>query len=350
VAAENASVRSVWFVNSLRGAVALGVAVAVADATTVQHGFWVVLGTLSVLRTNASATGATAFRALLGTIIGFVVGGALLVGIGSSTGVLWGVLPVAVFIAAYAPGTAPFAIGQAAFTVTVAILFNLLVPVGWKVGEVRVEDVALGVLVSVLVGAVIWPRGLATLVADDLADAYRSGAAYLGEAFAWVFGQRHEAPSTGRAALTAGERLDDAVRSFIAEQGTKRLKREELWRLIGGTLRLRLTARSVAGLPRACAGSDPQSLRPVEELANRIVAWYEQLALHLGRPGRELVPLTEPNLNGGTATQSGSNIPATPSREAIWLREDLDQLADNLDALIAPANHLAEVRRAPWWR
>ena len=66
--------RSVWFVNSVRGASRSRAAVAVADLTSVQHGFWVVLGTLSVLRTNAASTGSTALRALVGTVVGFVVG------------------------------------------------------------------------------------------------------------------------------------------------------------------------------------------------------------------------------------------------------------------------------------
>ena len=48
---------SVWLHNSLRGAVGLGLAVLVARLTGVQHSFWVVLGTLSVLRSNALNTG-----------------------------------------------------------------------------------------------------------------------------------------------------------------------------------------------------------------------------------------------------------------------------------------------------
>ncbi len=83
-AARNASVRSVWLVNSLRIALALGVAVAVADLSSVQHGFWVVLGALSVLRTNAASTRATAFEALRGTTVGVVIGALLLTIIGTS--------------------------------------------------------------------------------------------------------------------------------------------------------------------------------------------------------------------------------------------------------------------------
>ena len=54
------SFRSVWFRNALRGAVGLALAVGVVEVTNVSHGFWVVLGTMSVLRSSALGTGATA--------------------------------------------------------------------------------------------------------------------------------------------------------------------------------------------------------------------------------------------------------------------------------------------------
>jgi hypothetical protein len=38
-----------------------------------------------------------------------------------------------------------FAAGQAAFTLVLVILFNIIAPAGWEIGLVRVEDVALGV-------------------------------------------------------------------------------------------------------------------------------------------------------------------------------------------------------------
>jgi len=79
------SLRSVWLRNSLRGAAGVAAAVLVAKVTGVQHGFWVVLGTLAVLRSNALGTGAIALRAIAGTSVGFIVGGALLVALGDST-------------------------------------------------------------------------------------------------------------------------------------------------------------------------------------------------------------------------------------------------------------------------
>lgn len=345
VAARHASVRSVWFVNSLRGALALAAAVAVAGLTGVQHGFWVVLGTLSVLRTTASATGATALRALLGTAVGFAAGAALLLAIGTGSTALWIALPVAVLIASYTPGTAPFALGQAAFTVTVAILFNVLVPVGWKVGELRVEDVALGCAVSVAVGALWWPRGVAPLVGDDLADAYRTGADYLRQAVEWVCGTTQQTPVAGAAAITAGARLDEALRGFTSEQGTKLIPKEDLWRLVGGTLRLRLTAHAIAVLPRACARETADTGAELSRRVESLGAFYAQLAAQVGRPGER--PAAGLGVPSPAEVSGGEHL---SSRHAIWLHEHLDRLSENLADLVTPANHLAAVRSRPWWR
>ena len=347
IARRHASVRSVWFVNSLRGSLALALAVLVADLTGVQHGFWVVFGTLSVLRTNASTTGSTAFRALIGTAVGFLVGAALIVAIGTDTTALWVALPIAVAVAAYAPGTAPFAVGQAAFTVLVAVLFNLLVPVGWRVGVVRIEDVALGCAVSLVVGTLFWPRGVASVVGDDLADAYRIGASYLRHAVDWVAGLRADGPMDATAAVTAGLRLDDALRAFSAEQGTKHMKPEELWRLVGGSLRLRLTAHAVAGMPPDNADDLGTARDVITYRTEALDEWYGELATEVGRPSRQGEPVLPPP---PAFADTSSMEESTHSRHAIWLCEHLDHLSEHLCELVEPATHLAKARRRPWWR
>jgi uncharacterized membrane protein YccC len=278
-------------------------------------------------------------------VLGFAIGGALIVAIGANTTALWIVLPIAVFIAGYAPGTAPFAVGQAAFTVTVAVLFNLLVPVGWTVGIVRVEDVALGCAVSLFVGVMFWPRGVAAVVDDDLADAFRTGAAFLAQAVRFSAGLSERTPQGARAAVTAAVRLEDALRGFLAEQGSKRIRREELWRLVGGTMRLRLTAQAIARLP-----PDPDAVadsrEALEQRARVLDAWYERLAEQLDRPrGQPVVALSPPVLGPDTVVHAESG-----SRYGVWLCEHLDHLAEHLGELIAPAARLAELRRAPWWR
>lgn len=106
-AAAHLRPNSVWLHNSLRGAVGLGIAVALADLTSVQHSFWVLLGTLSVLRSNALNTGQNAVRALGGTIAGSLIGAGLLHLIGHHGTLLWFLLPLAVLIAGIAPQQFP---------------------------------------------------------------------------------------------------------------------------------------------------------------------------------------------------------------------------------------------------
>ena len=183
-AASHVERHSVWLHNSLRGGAALGLAVLIASLTGAQHSFWVVLGALSVLRSNALSTGQNALRGLLGTVAGFVAGAALLALIGSNTTILWLVLAPAVLVAGFAPAAVSFAAGQGAFTLTLVILYNILQPAGWRVGLVRVEDVAMGCAVSLLVGILLWPRGAGAALARALADAYEEGAAYLTAAVA----------------------------------------------------------------------------------------------------------------------------------------------------------------------
>jgi hypothetical protein len=102
-AAAHVEWHSVWLHNSLRGGAGLGLAVLVADLAEVQHSFWVVLGALSVLRSNALSTGQNALRGLLGTVAGFALGALLLVPIGTDTRVLWVLLPVAILVAGVGP-------------------------------------------------------------------------------------------------------------------------------------------------------------------------------------------------------------------------------------------------------
>jgi Fusaric acid resistance protein-like len=334
----HASLRSVLFLNS-----AVAVAVAVADVTNVQHGFWVVLGTVSVLRTNAASTGATALRALGGTVVGFFIGAVLILAVGSDTTALWVALPIAVLIASYAPGTFPFAIGQAFFTVTVSILFNILVPVGWKVGVVRLEDVAIGAGVSAIVGALFWPRGASKIVADDLADAFHRGGLYLVQATAWALGIRPALPDAGTGAILAASRLDDALRAFMAEQGSKKVPQDQVWRLVGGARRLRLTAESLTVTPRP-EPSPGLGRHVLVEDSVKLAGMCDELAGRLSRTSstvaQELVSLPGPTL------------PTPDGQEGylLWVREHLLHVKRDLASMVEPVETIAARRAEPWWR
>jgi uncharacterized membrane protein YccC len=166
------------------------------------------------------------------------------------------VLPVSLLLAAYAPRAISFAAGQAGFTVVLFVLYNLIQPVGWKVGLVRVEDVAIGFGVSLGVGLLFWPRGAGVLLRKDLAAAYALGADYVVATARQVIAGRAsgEAARAARDADGAVDRLDDAFRQYLAERSTTAVNVEDVATLVGGASRVRRSAQSLASLARTAEG------------------------------------------------------------------------------------------------
>ena len=297
---------SVWLHNSLRGAVGLGIAVYLAGVTGVGHSFWVLLGTLSVLRSNALSTGQNAVRAVLGTVAGSVVGAVLLHLIGHHGTALWFVLPAAILVAGIAPAAVSFAAGQAAFTVTLVVLFNIGHDPNWHIALLRVQDIALGCAVSILVAVFFWPRGARAAVHKALADAYHDSARYLGGAVDYALGHHRpvDPDPQGREAAASARRLDDAFRSYLAERGAKPLSLACTTTLVTGVVGLRLAADAVVSLWQ---GEDLARVQAVRADAHRAVlgtaaqvtGWYHEFAASLG--GRSTVPDVVPLWPEGAA-------------------------------------------------
>jgi uncharacterized membrane protein YccC len=276
---------SIWLHNSVRGAIGLAVAVAVAEELSVEHSFWVILGTLSVLRSNALGTGQNAASAIGGTLIGFVVGAALVVLVGTNSIVWWFLLPTSLLVAAFAPTAISFAVGQAGFTLFLVILFNVVAPVGWHVGLVRTEDVAIGVAVSAGVSLLIWPRGAGAELGAALREAYVAAAAYLATAARRVDsragGSAEAAHLAAEQASGAARRLDDVFRNYLAERGAKPAPLADITTLVTGVTILRLSADAVIDLG-VHDHEDDESGRVardrLDDLAASVETWYDDFA------------------------------------------------------------------------
>jgi uncharacterized membrane protein YccC len=350
---------SVWLHNSLRGAAGLGLAVLAARLTGVQHSFWVVLGALSVLRSTALNTGEDAVRAMLGTVAGFIVGAALLAAIGTNTALLWFLLPLAVFFAGVAPSVISFAGGQAAFTIILVVLFNIIQPTGWRVGLVRIEDVAIGVGVSLVVGVLFWPRGAAPALRRALAQAYADGAGYLASTVR--FGMSHGgagapappalADDAARAAA-ASRRLDDAFRTYLAERGAKRFPLAGVAGLVTGVTGLRLEADGVLDLWRGDDGRADGDLAAARQeilgTAERVTAWYDDLAATMITGGELAQPLAHDQAADGRLVQAvrhdllGNDSKAsTTAVRMIWTGDHLDVVRRLQTAIMSPARATA---------
>jgi hypothetical protein len=356
---------SLWLHNSVRASAALSLAVLVADLSSVQHGFWVAFATLSVLRSNALSTGQNTVRALLGTTLGFVVGGVIVYLIGTNTTVLWVLLPVVVLLAGLAPAAISFAAGQAAFTLTLLILFNILAPAGWRIGLVRVEDIALGGAVSLVVGLLFWPRGAGAALGRALGEAYVDSSRYLAQAVAYGAsrGDRRGAPSPAPAAeavraAASARRLDDTFRAYLSERGSKPLPMSEVTSLITGVVGVRLAADAVLDLWDGDGPPDGDRSTARRELlsaAEYMTSWYRHFAASLALREPVPDPLGADRIADGRLIEavgedlrnSGGEETATGVR-MIWTGDHLDGVRRLGDLLVDPARTAVAVRsRSP---
>jgi uncharacterized membrane protein YccC len=350
---EQARARAVWFQNSVRGAAGLTISVYVAQRASLQHAFWVVLGTLSVLRSNALGTGATIVQAVAGTAVGIVAGGLAVAAIGADHGLLWALLPLAVFLGAYAPRAISFSAGQAGFTVVLFVLFNIIQPTGWTVGLVRVEDVAIGFAISLGVGLLFWPRGARAALRESVADAYLAGAGYLATA-----ARALDTSGVQQIAGAATRRLDDTYRQFLAERGHERLDMASAGTLVTGATRIRLAAYSLMAMVQETGKWQPGVT--LERDTGAVHAWYEALAEAIRRSSP--APRPQGQDGAGIASALGSLHKALEaddmarSRAALGaflaseyvkdLREFEDPLARALEDLYRAGGAMSEPARS----
>jgi hypothetical protein len=140
--------------NAVGTATAMALAILLTRLVKVEHSFWVVLGVLPVLNVTPTSAGDTFWKVQVGTMIGFLVGGALVAVTGDHQAWYWLMLPFVIFAAAYAASAIGLTSGQAGFTVFAVVLFCILLPLQQNVGIRRVEDIALGGAVGLVVSLV----------------------------------------------------------------------------------------------------------------------------------------------------------------------------------------------------
>ena len=362
-AAAHFEPHSVWLRNSVRAGAALGLAVLIVEISNVPHSFWVVLGALAVLRSNALSTGQNALNAFLGTAAGIVIGGVLVYFIGAHTVALWLIFPVAIFFGALAPTAISFAAGQTGFTITLVILFNLIGPAGWQVGIIRIEDVAIGCGVSLVVGLLFWPRGAASVMSRSLSEALSDTAFYLGRTIDYGLTRcdRADAPASPptdeatRAAATS-RRLDDAFRNFLTERGAKHYLLADLITLMNAVAVLRQTGDAIlelwsgAGLSE---GDRTRARREVRGSGDRLTAWFEQAAEALLGQGQTPHPTAiDSSANARLIAALAQDLSGEDNRGAaaavrvLWTEEHIDA-ARRLEVKVAePVEKVYAVRRS----
>src|SRR6201993_1535844 len=245
--------RSVAAHNALRMGVGLALAVAITHLHLVEHGFWVVVGTMLVLSSSALATRTKVFQAVLGTAVGIVLGALLVAAVGVQPVVLWLLVPITVFLSTYLPRFVTFTAAQAMAALSLLVILNLVAPAGWRVGLLRIQDIAMGAAVGLGVSLLLWPRGATAAVSALIEAALDVHVRYLQAAVRRVTRGRSEESDANLAALShdavvGWRRIDDAVRHYLSETGTGADLRTPVVRAANRATRLRVAADVIADI------------------------------------------------------------------------------------------------------
>jgi uncharacterized membrane protein YccC len=347
--------------NALRVAVGLAIAVFVARSLGLQHAFWVVLGTLQVLRSNALGTGRTTIQALAGNVIGVAIGGLFAALAGNHRLVMWAALPIAIFVAAYAATVVGFIASQAAFTINLIVIFNLISPAGWQVGLVRIEDIAVGASISIVVGLLLWPRGARRELGRAVAGFYRAAAHYLEQAFDRVLGFERAGglEPARRQTLQARDRAGEAFDAFLNEKSASPLDPQTAGFLLSAGVQAMLAADLldvISGRMGYNAGGCPDGARSVHGQVRILLTEFGQLANRLtltdpkGDPGRvapDVLRHAAIECLDRWRTDEGAGRGAMAVVMAGEWVQNLARLEEDLEPPVATAIAAA---RTPWWR
>ena len=346
---------------SLRVAIGLALAVWVARAFDLSHAFWVVLGTVQVLRSNALGTGRTIVQAVVGNVIGVVIGGLFALVAGNHPAVMWTAFPFAVFGAAYAATTIGFMLSQAAFTINLIVVFNLISPAGWQVGLVRIEDLLVGAFISLLVGVLLWPQGARREFARAVASLYRGLVIYLEHGFDHVLGFEPVSAtnSARRIVVHSRDRADEAFDTFLNERVGGQLDGETAavllstanQALLGGDL-LEVISGPMGYQAETCA----DGAREVREQVRTLMGSYLRLADRLSlsqtsspesRVSSEV--LRSASLNCLRKWQADLDM-GRGAMAVVMASEWVQNLALLEGDLEEPVNIAVDAARKPWWR
>jgi uncharacterized membrane protein YccC len=364
---EELAPASIWLRNSLRTSLGVTLAVLVTGVLALSHAFWAVLGTLSALRSNASATGRTALEALAGTAIGVLIAMPFVGATGREPWLLWSVLPILVFLAAYTPAAVHFVVGQVAFSILVVVLFNILAPADWTIGLVRLQDAALGVAVGALVGLLLWPRGARGQLRSALAALYEAGAHGLSHSFRRMLAENGHGVADDatdgvhRDAETQAIRTQEVFELFLNER-SRQSPAVEVWAMLlacgKGFLQVAEVVEWLAKRGYAANAAGSRSA-VVGSVADEAVASILRMAEEL-RSGHAL-RVTEPQdhsaelRDAALASLSEPEVAASPEvlRSAIGLVATANWI-DHLDSLLqmleSPLAETLAASRLPWWR
>ena len=166
---------------ALRLTLCIGVAAVISEVLVLQRSYWVMLTVAVVLKPDFGSVLSRALQRGLGTILGVVVGAALLAILPYGPLLL---IPVTVlaFLLPYGMSR-NYGLFTAFLTPLIVVLIDLLARGGWRLAEERLIDTVVGCAIVLLLGYLPWPSSWYAHVRPHFAETAAAVGRYLAVAF-----------------------------------------------------------------------------------------------------------------------------------------------------------------------
>jgi uncharacterized membrane protein YccC len=165
---------------TIRLMVCTGVAAAITQTLTLQRSYWVVLTVAIILKPDYGSVFARAVQRGIGTVVGAVLGAAILAVVPYGPLLL---IPFGVLAALLPFGKSKnFGLSATFLTPLVVLLIDLQNESGWRLAAERLVDTLLACAIVLLIGYAPWPSSWQAHLPVKFAAALRALAAYLDEA------------------------------------------------------------------------------------------------------------------------------------------------------------------------
>jgi len=269
------------FRHALRLAIALLIGYAVLHLVHPQNGYWILLSTLFICQPSYDATRRRLLQRVAGTMLGVVIGWAMLQLLPFGPAQL--VLVVITGVGFFAARQRAYALATAAITIFVVLCFNQLGN-GYEVMWPRLLDTLVGAGIAAMVTYFILPDWQGRQLHQVLADTIQTDARYLTQVLSqYASGKRDDLPYriARRDAHNADAAIGGLLASMLREPDRHRQNSEPLLRFLNASHRLlghlstlgahRQTIASAAALRTVMQAGDVTT-QALDRLANALAS------------------------------------------------------------------------------
>jgi uncharacterized membrane protein YccC len=336
----HATPRSAIFRHAVRVAVVTAVDTAIVAYCHLPHGIWLPLTSLVILQPEYGGTVARALERGLGTVAGAVLAGALLTTVHGTAGYD---AAIALFLfATFLLIRRRYGYAIVCLTPIIILLIGMSSADPWVDLAERVAYTAVGALLALAAGFLLWPQWEREQLRDRLARAIRADKAYLDavlEALAEPAAQATSLPGLRREAEMSVANADAGFQRMLAEPARRTV-------LLGAGFALlvylhRLCRHAIAlSAQRGVAAAPPE---PLSRLRRLMAAALDDAAQAMGE-GRP--PAPRPGFDASLAELAAALSPGSASDPGDAIAALLSRLVSDTTGILNATGSAGEDARA----